>query len=112
MPYSYGLGAGSILKEHAVDFFGAIVNGLLTTVGYVVIFFGVYKLYQIATDIHEIKDLAANARRGTSGAAPVPAVAAPVYSSEIARDVATDDSAADYAANLLRAVNAGSQRTE
>jgi len=99
-------------KERAVDFFGVIVNGLLTTVAYVVIFFGVYKLYQIATDIHEIKDLVVSARRVTPGAAPVPAVAGPVFSSEMARDVAADDSAADYAANLLRAVNAGSQRTE
>jgi hypothetical protein len=35
-----------------------------------------------------------------------------VFSSKIAGDPATDDSAADYAANLLRTVNAGSQRTE
>ncbi len=95
-----------------MDFFGAIISGLLTTVGYVVIFFGVYKLYQISTDIREIKDLVASARRVTSVAPPVPAVAAPVFSPQIARDGAADDAAADYAANLLRAVNAGSQRSE
>jgi len=99
-------------KERAVDFFGAIVNGLLTTVAYVVIFFGVYKLYQIATDIHEIKDLVVSARRVPSGAAPFTPVSAAILAPEITRDPATEDSAADYAANLLRTVNAGSQRTE
>jgi len=95
-----------------VDFVGAIVNGLLATVGYVVIFFAVYKLYQIATDIREIKDLVASARRVPLGAAPIPAAGAPVLSPEIARGQTTEDSAAEYAANLLRVVNAGSQRTE
>ena len=50
-----------------MDFFGAFINGLLTTVGYVVIFLGVYKLFQIATDIREIKDLVASARRVSLG---------------------------------------------
>ena len=66
--------AGSTLRSMPVDFFGAIVNGLLTTVAYVVIFFGVYKLYQIATDIREIKDFVVSGRR-------IPSAAAPFYAS-------------------------------
>ena len=98
-------------KERTVDFFGAIISGLLTTVGYVVIFFGVYKLYQISTDIREIKDLVLGGRRVPSGAAPFKPVGAPVLAPESTRDLAGEDSAAAYAEHLLRAVNA-EHRTE
>jgi hypothetical protein len=93
-----------------VDFFGAIINGLLTTVVYVVIFFGVYKLYQIATDIRKIKDLIASAYRVSPAAAPFTPVGTPALAPEITKDLAGEDSAAAYAEHLLRAVNAESQR--
>ena len=95
-----------------MDFFGAFINGLLTTVGYVVIFLGVYKLFQIATDIREIKDLVASARRVSLGAAPLMPVGAPSLAPAVTKDLIADDSAAAYAEHLLRAVNAESQRTE
>ena len=93
-----------------MDFFGAIVNGLLTTVAYVVIFFGVYKLYQIATDIREIKDLVVSGRRAPA-IAPFAPLGTPARTPEIATNLSGEDSAAAYAEHLLRAVNA-EQRTE
>ncbi len=63
-----------------MDFFGAIVNGILTTVAYVVIFFGVYKLYQIATDIREIKELVVSGRRAPVPSAPFAPLGAPALS--------------------------------
>jgi hypothetical protein len=95
-----------------VDFSGTILNGLLAMVGYVVIFLGVYKVFQIATDIREIKDLMASARRGPLGAAPLTSVGAPGMAPEITKDLIAEDSAAAYAEHLLRAVNAESQRSE
>ena len=40
-----------------MEFFGAFVSGILSVVVYIVVFMGVYKLYYIAKDIHEIKEL-------------------------------------------------------
>ena len=94
-----------------MDFSGAIVNGLLTIVGYVVIFLGVYKVFQIATDIREIKGLIASRSRVPSAAALTP-IGAPGLTPEITKDLIAEDSAAAYAEHLLRAVNAESQRTE
>ena len=88
-----------------MDFSGTIVNGLLAMVGYVAMFLGVYKVFQIATDIREIKDLMASGRRSP--------LAAPVgLAPEITKELIAEDSAAAYAEHLLRAVNAESQRPE
>ena len=96
-----------------MDFSGAIVNGLLMIVGYVVIFLGVYKVFQIASDIREIKDLVANARRAPLGVpAPYTPVNSPGLTPDITKDLVAEDSAAAYAEHLLRAVNAESQRSE
>ena len=105
-------GTGSILRSVLVDFSGAIVNGLLTMVGYVVIFLGVYKVFQIATDIREIKDLIVSRSRVPSAAAPFTPVGAPLLTSEVTKDLIAEDSASAYAEHLLRAVNAESQRSE
>lgn len=94
-----------------MDLSGALINGLLTVVGYTVIFLGVYKVFQIATDIREIKDMVAKARgNSVDFTRPTPVIArtvAPV----IARDPIADDPSA-YAEQLLRAVNADSQVKE
>jgi len=87
-----------------VDLSGALVNGLLAVIGYVVIFVGVYKVYQIATDIREIKELVASARRNPLGSTPLP----PGITPEITKDLMAEDSATAYAQSLLRAVNAES----
>jgi hypothetical protein len=103
--------ASSNLRSVRVDFSGAIVNGLLAIVGYVVMFLGVYKVFQIATDIREIKDLMVSGRRSPLGAPPFTAVSAPGLSPDMTKDLIAEDSAAAYAEHLLRAVNAESQRT-
>ena len=95
-----------------MDFSGAIVNGLLTIVGYIVIFLGVYKVFQIATDIREIKDLIASGRRTPSSLTAFAPVSAPGLTPDITKDLIAEDSAAAYAEHLLRAVNAESQRSE
>jgi hypothetical protein len=95
-----------------VDFSGAIVNGLLTIVGYIVIFLGVYKVFQIATDIREIKDLIASRSRLPSVASPFTPGGAPGLTPDITKDLIGEESAAAYAEHLLRAVNAESQRAE
>jgi hypothetical protein len=94
-----------------VDFSGAIVSGLLTTVGYFVIFIGVYKVFQIATDIREIKDLIASGRRVPLTAPFTPAGVSGL-TPDVTKDLIGEDSAAAYAEHLLRAVNAESQRVE
>ena len=58
-------------RSSPVDLSGAFVNGILAIIGYVVIFVGVYKVHQIATDIREIKDLVASARRTSVTATPL-----------------------------------------
>jgi hypothetical protein len=90
-----------------VDLSGAFVNGLLSIIGYVIIFVGVYKVTQIATDIREIKDLMASARRNPLGVTPLTPGLAP----EITKDLIAEDSATAYAQSLLRAVNAESHGT-
>ncbi len=95
-----------------MDFSGAIVNGLLTIVGYVVIFLGVYKVFQIATDIREIKDLVASARRTPLSTVPITPGGAPNLTPDITKDLIAEDSAAAYAEQLLRAVNSQSQNAE
>ncbi len=95
-----------------MDFFGAIVNVLFTTVAYTVIAIGVYKLFQIATDIREIKDHVIGARRVAPSASPFTPVSTPALAPDVAKDLAGEDSAAAYAEHLLRAVNAESQRSE
>ncbi len=93
-----------------MDFSGAIVNGLLTIVGYVVIFLGVYKVFQIATDIREIKDLMVSRRRVPLRPRAFTSVVAPGLTPDITKDLIAEDSATAYAEHLLRAVNAESQR--
>ena len=88
-----------------MDLAGAFFNGILTTIGYVVIFFGVYKVYQAATDIHEIKELLVSGRRNPLGATPLASASGPVLAPEVAQDLLAEDAATAYAQSLLRAVN-------
>ena len=93
-------------KEHPVDFFGAFISTSLSIVLYLVVFMGVYKLYYIAKDIHEIKELMERKLRNpVDGAAPVRALA-PAVSAELAKSMSDEDTASAYAEQLLRAVSA------
>ena len=82
-----------------MDLSGAFVNGILTIIGYVVIFVGVYKVYQVATDIREIKELLVNGRRNPIA----PAVSG--LTPDVTKGVLDEDAATAYAQSLLRAVN-------
>ena len=86
-----------------MDLAGAFFNGILTTIGYVVIFFGVYKVYQAATDIREIKELLV--RRNPLAGMPQASANGPGLASDASKDLLGEDSATAYAQSLLRAVN-------
>ena len=88
-----------------MDLSGTLINGLLTIAAYIAIFLGVYKVFQIATDIRQIKEMVASSRRG-------PLSVGAITPSEITKDLIAEDSAAAYAEQLLRAVNAESPRTQ
>jgi hypothetical protein len=68
---------------------GPFVGELITIIGYVMIFVGVYKLFQIGSDLGEIKELLKSGQRGIAGPSGTLA----------------SDPADAYAENLLRAVN-------
>ena len=71
---------------------GPFVAEFMTIIGYVMIFVGVYKIFQISSDLGEIKELLKSGQRGFAGpSGPVGPVVA--------------DPAEAYAENLLRAVN-------
>jgi hypothetical protein len=71
---------------------GPFVGELITIIGYVMIFVGVYKIFQISSTLGEIKELLKSGQRGIAGpSGPVGPVVA--------------DPAEAYAENLLRAVN-------
>ncbi len=68
-----------------------VVNGLVSVVAYALLAFGIFKIYSIANDVSEIKDLLRDIKRNTED---LPVAAAP-------RSQSTEA--------LLRAVNAASE---
>jgi hypothetical protein len=80
---------------------GPIVAEIATIIGYVMIFVGVYKLFQIGSDLGEIKELLKSQRT----------FAAPPGAFGPARP-AVSDSADAYAENLLRAVSQESHEVD
>jgi hypothetical protein len=88
-----------------VDLFRVFVGDILSFVVYVAFFAGIYKLFQVATTLDEIKGLLKGQRRNEF-LAQGPAAAA-----TDSGDPLPDDAASAYAQNLLRAVNAEAQRT-
>ncbi|MDP8989287.1 MAG: hypothetical protein M3N41_04310 [Acidobacteriota bacterium] len=92
-----------------MDLAGAFLNVILTTIGYMVIFFGVYKVYQVATDIREIKELLVSGRRNAMPVAPPASVGVTGLTPEVAKELLGEDSATAYAQSLLRAVNSESR---
>ncbi len=86
-----------------MEILGAILSDIAALTGYVLLFAVVYKLFQIGTELSEIKQILANQSRAVP---PLPAMAqalAPLA------DLRSSDDASDYAEKLLRAVNAESQ---
>ena len=90
-----------------MDIIGPFIQELFAIAGYAIVFAGVYKLYQVATDIREIKDAVIRSSHRASnqfGPAPAPKAASILPDSD-----SSFDSATSYAESLLRAVNAESQ---
>ena len=67
---------------------GPFVGEIITIIGYVMIFVGVYKIFQIHSTLGEIKELLKSGQRSFTASGPEGA-----------------DPADAYAENLLRAVN-------
>ena len=84
-----------------MEIVGSLIQELLAVVGYAILLAGVYKLYQIATDIREIKEAIKGARRLGDH------VGAPASMEGLRSDTEFSLDAADsYAENLLRTVSA------
>ncbi len=86
----------------AAAFFGELISILL----YVILAVGVFKLFQVVTLLGEIKELLGRRPDGAS----FPLASTPLGATPMA-DLRGNDEAADYAAKLLRAVNAESHTT-
>ena len=78
---------------------GAFISELITIIGYVMIFLGVYKIFQISSTLGEIKELLKNGQRSFPGASGPSGMVA-------------SDPAEAYAENLLRAVNRESHEVD
>ena len=59
-----------------------VFSGLVTIIVYGVILFGVYKLFQIGSDVSEIKELLREIRRNTENVSPL--VTPPAHSESYA----------------------------
>lgn len=88
-----------------MDLLGAFFSELAAIIGYMLLSVAVYKLFQITTELGEIKELLKKQAR-SSVSALAPPEQDPI-SSPIA-DLHSSDDAAVYAEKLLRAVNAES----
>jgi hypothetical protein len=92
-----------------VEFLGAFVSTLLSIVVYGAVFLGVYKLYYVAKDIHEIKELMERKVKNPADVVATPArVIAPMLTPELTKGLSEEDAASAYAEQLLRAVSAES----
>ncbi len=94
-----------------MDFFRSFLGDILTIAGYCAVFAGIHKLFLIGTTLNEIKEVLQSQRRldlASPAAAPLPL---PLPSRGLTSEE-SDDAAAAYAQNLLRAVNAEHQRSE
>lgn len=80
------------------------IQEIITIASVGIIFAGVYKLFQAASDIREIKEAVLNAKR-SDGHLRAPSSPSPKL--RVDEDVSLE-SATSYAENLLRAVNAES----
>jgi|SRR5665213_917391 len=91
----------------AAAFFGELISILL----YVILAVGVFKLFQVVTLLGEIKELLGRRPDGASFPLASTPLASTHFTSTPMADLRANDEAADYAARLLRAVNAESHTT-
>ena len=98
-----------------MDIAGLIFGQLITWISLAGLGAGVYKLFQIHKELGEIKEVLRSGRRSfiePAASAPVPVATqlSHVASGGYAAEGEEDDAATAYAEQLLRAVNAESQR--
>lgn len=86
-----------------MEIIGALLGEMAAIMGYVLLLAAVWKLFQIATELGEIKELLRNQARSVP---PSPALA---HALAPLTDLRSADDASDYAEKLLRAVNAESR---
>lgn len=86
----------------------AFIGEVVAIAGYMILFTGVYKLFQIATELGEIKQLLKDQSRSSSLTSAIVPAHAPNTGLGFPPLVSSDD-ASEYAEKLLRAVNAESQ---
>jgi hypothetical protein len=86
-----------------VGILGAILGEVLSVITYTMVVAGVYKLFQIASELAEIKNLLKGGAQLTS---PSSAAVTPYA------EIEASDDASDYAAKLLRSINAESKPVE
>jgi hypothetical protein len=89
-----------------VDFLRALVGDTLSFAAYAALFAGVYKLFQVATALDEIKELLKSQRHDEFLAR------GPAATAIASGEALSDEAAAEYAKNLLRAVNEEAQHAE
>jgi len=89
-----------------VELIGAILGQFMAIFGYTVLLVGVYKLLKIETELAAIKKLLE--RSAASVTAPAPAPTEPFAGVTPVPEPHSYDDATEYAAKLLRAVNAPS----
>jgi hypothetical protein len=74
-----------------VDFFGAFLGEVFSIIGFLVILAGVYKVFQMSTDLRETKELLRDIKRNTQQVFPAhpPAgdAAGPISPEELVRAV-------------------------
>ena len=78
---------------------GAFVSEIISIIGFVIVFLGVYKIFQISSTLGEIKELLKSGQRGLAG--PSAPLGPP-----------PSDPAEAYAENLLRAINQASHQVD
>jgi len=86
-----------------LDFLRALVGDTLSFVAYAALFAGVYKLFQVSTALDEIKELLKSQRHDEFLAR------GPASIATASGEALSDEAAAEYAKNLLRAVNEEAQ---
>lgn len=89
-----------------MDFIEVFVREVMTIVGYALLFVSAYKLFQISSDLREIRQ---TLKDRLQWAPPANSPASSSLPDLHAPDLHTSDDASAYAEKLLRAVNAESR---
>ena len=89
-----------------MDFIGSLLSQFMAILAYTLLLGGVYKLVRIESELAAIKKLLEGQKTTSPAASPADSVK---DSAAFAPDLHATDDASEYAARLLRAVNAESK---